>query len=268
MKQKIARIFRVTGIIFFVDLLRYRYMWLKNRKKNKKFLADNPGVALPGPYMIYETFRLDYQRYYEKGRETAEWVKDEVSPFMELAGRDILDWGCGPGRVVRHLPEVIGNGCRYYGSDYNADYIDWCSSHIPAVTFSKNGLNPPLPYGDKQFDLIYVLSIFTHLSERSHREWFDELYRLLMPGGILLLTTHGVITRQNLLPDEMKKFDSGELVVRGNVKEGHRMYTAYHPLTYMQQLIADKLTILKHKAGSRQSWGLEQDLWLLKKDEA
>ncbi len=265
MRQKIAKILRSTGLIFIADLLRYRYMLLKNRKKNEAFCREHPGIAFPEPYMIYETFRLDYQRYYEKGKEGAEWVRDEASPFINLKDRDILDWGCGPGRVVRHLPEVINNGCRFYGSDYNAAYIKWCSENIPGVSFSKNELKPPLVYESRKFDLIYVISIFTHLSEQSHVEWFEELMRVLKPGGILMLTSHGNVTKANLTPQEIQQYDRGELVERANVKEGHRMYTAYHPEAYMHKLFANKASVLKHKPGTKQSWGFEQDLWILKK---
>lgn len=266
MKQQLARFLRAFGLIFITDLVRYRYISLKNRGKNIQFRKTHPGVALPPPYMIYETFRLDYERYYEKGRESAEWIKNEISPFITLSDCDILDWGCGPGRVIRHMPEVINNGCRFYGSDYNEAYVKWCSENIPQVTFSKNELNPPLPYEAGKFSLIYVISIFTHLSEENHRKWFDELLRVTKPGAILFITTHGDITRQNLNPDELAIYDAGNLVERANVKEGHRMYAAYQPPAYMHRLFNGRVTVMKHKPGKPQSWGLEQDLWILKKN--
>ncbi|XZF12886.1 class I SAM-dependent methyltransferase [Chitinophagaceae bacterium MMS25-I14] len=265
MKQKLAGILRALGLIYVADLARYKYIALQNRSRNNAFVQRNPGVALPPPYMIYETFRLDYERYFEKGKASAEWIREEISPFMELKNRDILDWGCGPGRVIRHMPQVINNGCRFFGSDYNPDYVKWCSANLPGISFSKNELNPPLTYNDASFDLIYVISIFTHLSEESHRQWFTELMRVMKPGGILFMTTHGNITRRNLMPDELAKYDSGQLVVRAHVKEGHRMYAAYQPESYMHHLFDGKVDILKHKPGTPQSWGLEQDLWIVRK---
>lgn len=253
------------GLIYVSDMVRYRIASLKAGGKNRKYKAEHPEVRFPEPYMIYETFRLDYQRYYEKGRESAEWIKNEVSPFKELKDCHIYDWGCGPGRVIRHMPEVIGNGCKFYGSDYNAAYVEWCSNNLPDITFKKNELDPPLPFENEQFDLTYGISIFTHLSEAKHYEWFDEHMRVLKQGGILFITTHGDITRLNMTPEEVKQYDNDKLVERANVKEGHRMYVAYEPPAFMKKLFEGKAKVLKHIPGTKQSWGFSQDVWIVQK---
>lgn len=265
MKQQIASLLRKAGLIYITDYLRFAVMRRKNSSRNKAFLLQHSGQAFPPPYMIYETFRLDYERYFNSGRDTASWIKKEVSPFKSLNNIDILDWGCGPGRVIRHLPAVIGNDCRFWACDYNAAYVAWCDQHIPGVTFRQNQLLPPLPFADTSMDLAYGLSIFTHLSAAMHVAWVDELLRVLRPGGILFITTHGDITRRNLIPEELAVYDAGQLVTRANVKEGHRMYVAYHPPAFMHQLFAGKATILSHQPGKQESWGLQQDLWIVSK---
>src|ERR1043165_8053538 len=50
----------------------------------------------------------------------------------------------------------------------------------------------PLPYKDQMFDLIYSLSVFTHLSENHASQWLSEMNRVLKPGGILIITIHGL----------------------------------------------------------------------------
>ena len=265
MKQRVVEFLRSLGLVYITDIFRYYLTSVKMAGKNRAYKAKHPGIAFPPPYTIYETFRLDYQRYYEKGHESAEWIRNEVSPFKELRNCHILDWGCGPGRVIRHMPDVIGNGCTFYGSDYNAEYVEWCSKNIPDVTFKKNELDPPLPFNDRQFDLVYGISIFTHLSEQKHWEWFNEHMRVLKPGGILFITTHGDITRSNLTSSEDAVYEKGELVVRSNVKEGHRMYVAYQPISFMHKLFKDKARVLKHVPGSKQPWGLSQDVWVVEK---
>jgi SAM-dependent methyltransferase len=265
MKQLAVKILRSLGLIYVIDMLRYHKTRLQTAKKNEAYLAQHPGIAFPPPYMIYETFRLDYQRYYEKGRESAEWIKDEVSPFKELKNSRIYDWGCGPGRVIRHMPEVVNNGCEFYASDYNEAYVQWCQANLPGITVKKNELSPPLPFENELFDLVYGISIFTHLSEQKHYDWLNEHLRVLKQGGILFITTHGDITRANLTQEEDAIYQKGELVERANVKEGHRMYVAYQPIPFMHRLIKDKFRILKHTPGSRQSWGFSQDVWILEK---
>jgi len=265
MKQQIAHILRKTGLIYLVDYARFAVMRLRNAARNKTFLQQHAEEAFPPPYMIYETFRLDYQRYFLSGRETAIWIIREVNALKDIRGWNILDWGCGPGRVIRHMRTTAGNDHHFFGCDYNPAYINWCAAHIPGVSFRKNELDPPLPYGDQSMNLIYGLSIFTHLSAAKHSEWIAELLRVLQPGGILFITTHGDITRENLIPEELEQYNRGELVTRANVKEGHRMYVAYHPPAFMQQLFKDKAKVLSHQPGQKQSWGLQQDLWIVEK---
>jgi SAM-dependent methyltransferase len=48
-----------------------------------------------------------------------------------------------------------------------------------------------LPYGDQSFDLILNHSVFTHIDERMQDLWLVELRRVLVPGGIALLSVHG-----------------------------------------------------------------------------
>jgi SAM-dependent methyltransferase len=41
------------------------------------------------------------------------------------------------------------------------------------------------------FDLIYAISVLTHLREDDHIEWLEELHRIAKPDAVLLLTTFG-----------------------------------------------------------------------------
>ena len=158
------------------------------------------------------------------------------------------------------LPE-----CTIFATDYNKKTIAWCIENIPSVQFSINDLNPPTQYESNFFDVVFGISIFTHLSEQNHKAWFEELVRILSPGGILLLTTHGIAFKEIMTDEEKTYFDDGNLVIRGNVKEGHRVFTAFHPETYMTGLFSTTCSILKHKSGSKKDWGIEQDTWILKK---
>ena len=40
-------------------------------------------------------------------------------------------------------------------------------------------------------DLIYGISVFTHLAEHEQHRWLQEIQRILQPGGIAILTIHG-----------------------------------------------------------------------------
>lgn len=235
------------------------------RGANQAFVKAHPDLPLPPPYFIYETFRLDYRRYYESGREDADWIAAEARPFLALENMDVLDWGCGPGRVIRHMPAVLGKSNRYYGSDYNETYIRWCTENLTGVDFRRNDLMPPLPFSDASMDLVYGISIFTHLSLRAHEAWITEMHRVLRPGGLLLTTTHGDATMVNLTSHELETYKRGDLVERAQVKEGHRMYAAYQPPAFIQRLIDSRFEVRKHDPGKQESWGIGQDLWVLRR---
>ncbi len=100
----------------------------------------------------------------------------------------VLDWGVGCGRVARYFSTVPG--IEFFGVDVDADNVDWCSRNLSGQ-YRKVPLRPPAPLDAGTFDLIYGISVFTHLHERDQRAWLAELNRLAAPGAILLLSFHG-----------------------------------------------------------------------------
>jgi ubiquinone/menaquinone biosynthesis C-methylase UbiE len=133
------------------------------------------------------------------------------------------------------------------------------------VNFNHNNLEAILPYEDNTFDAIYGISIFTHLSKEMHFNWFNELKRVLKPGGVMLITTQGENFRPKLIEEERKKFDQGELIIKGNVKEGHRTYSAFHPDLFLELLFKEVNILDKIVISPKGKDYLPQDRWLLKK---
>ena len=50
---------------------------------------------------------------------------------------------------------------------------------------------PPLRFDDETFDLVYSLSIFSHLSADMVDAWLGELTRVTKPAGLVIVTFHG-----------------------------------------------------------------------------
>lgn len=265
-KGQISAILRKLRLIYLADWIHFYVQRFKNQKNNAAFKKNNPDVKLPPDYLIYESFQIDYTKYYTQGINTAKWVSDYFRKHIDLKDKKILDWGCGPGRVIRHLPPVIGNSCEYYGTDYNKQTIDWCSKNLTKINFNWNSLEAKLPYADNFFDVIYGISIFTHLSEQLHYDWYNELHRILKPNGILFLTTQGDNFKTKLISSEVVRYDNNKLIVRGKVKEGHRMFSAFQPTNFMEKLF-NNAEILEHyiePVNEAENW-IPQDVWIIRK---
>jgi SAM-dependent methyltransferase len=97
---------------------------------------------------------------------------------------------------------------------------------------------------DATFDLVYSLSVFTHLSEPLQRFWIDELARVLRPGGFLLITTHGAHYREQLSPQEQGTFGAGRVVVREPGRDGSNACAVFHPEPYVRTTLARNLDVV------------------------
>ncbi len=263
-KYVLSSLLRQIGLIKIGDKIWFYINFLKTYYLRRQFFKENINVKLPPAYYIYETFNLNYFSFYNESIDTAKWLIAHFKKYKRLENISILDWGCGPGRVIRHLPSFIDNSCKFYGTDYNQKYIHWCSKNIINVSFNTNTLTPPLSYESNFFDIIYGISIFTHLSKEMHFAWFRELIRVAKPGGIILLTLHGNAFVQKLTKVEKFKFEKGELIVRSNTKEGHRTFAAFQPASFVRKLIGLN-EILAHIQGDIKYGKPQQDVWIIKK---
>ena len=115
----------------------------------------------------------------------------------------VLDWGVGCGRLARHFPVAAGalSGC-----DIDRDNVAWCRAHLRG-RFEHSALQPPLPFDDGEFDVVYGISVFTHLREALQDRWLDELRRVTRTGGLVLTTVHGetAVDFNRLSPPEYAK---------------------------------------------------------------
>ena len=103
----------------------------------------------------------------------------------------ILDWGCGCARVARFVAEFAPK--KVTGIDIDPDNIAWCRENIAQADFESIGLHPPSRFGDESFDLVYGISVFTHLAEADQDRWLAELQRITKPGAALLMSIQGEI---------------------------------------------------------------------------
>lgn len=173
-----------------------------------------PGYPLPPARLRFRVHGLaDRQSFLRVGQTCADDLKSALrhTGIAFDSFIDILDFGCGCGRVLRYLhnPSVPQKFC---GSDIDPESIEWCQRNLPFAIFKANEPNPPLPFGPKQFDFIYAISVFTHLDVDHQFAWLNELKRVARPGAIIFATTHGSHTHSSLgAQDRERLADKGFL---------------------------------------------------------
>ena len=153
-------------------------------------MMPDPG----GDLISHAVGGADRAWFYWTGRESVR----ELERTLGIAGRtldsfeSILDFGCGCGRMLLWMQE-LGRTRALHGTDVDAEAIDWCREHVPYAEVTVNGADPPLPFRDGAFDLVFSHSVFTHVDERRQDAWLGELQRVTCPSGLLVLSTHGEI---------------------------------------------------------------------------
>ncbi len=128
--------------------------------------------------------------YQEIGRRTRSEIIDRLPPDWSFAGKRILDFGCGAGRTLRHFAgETIES--EVWGCDIDRPSIRWVNEHLsPPFQVFLNEPEPPINQANSSFDLIWGISVFTHLTD-SWSRWLVELHRILSTNGLLYLTFMG-----------------------------------------------------------------------------
>ena len=102
---------------------------------------------------------------------------------------DVLEFGCGCGRMSRWLLERPGMNLT--GIDIQPELIEWCAANLPGGRFETNPGLPPTRFADHSFDLVVNHSVFTHLDEDYQDLWLAELARITRPDGLLVLSFSG-----------------------------------------------------------------------------
>lgn len=100
--------------------------------------------------------------------------------------KNILDFGCGAGRILRGLPKYTD--AKLFGCDIDVEAMEWCSAHLTMAEFGISTEYPPSKFEDDRFDFVYAISVLTHLDETHQDAWLEEWLRIVKPGGFVLAT--------------------------------------------------------------------------------
>lgn len=159
------------------------------------------------------------EREFERNRTTRERLGRLVlEPYLN-AHQVVLDYGCGPGFLVRY---AAGLTKTVYGVDISRGVIE-CARIIngaPNVSFLHTANMADL--GDATIDLAYSIAVAQHLTDSVLERVFDILHRKLKPGGRLLL--HVVLDAEGWRTEEEWRRDVS-LAGRLKLKYGLNCFT-------------------------------------------
>lgn len=200
---------------------------------------------------------FDAASYRENGRVIARCLVEALHAHgVVLKHLKVLDFACGPGRVIAELAGATAS-CTLHGSDIDAQAIAWASQHLSSLApFSTNTTSAPANYPDDTFDVIYSVSLFTHLDEAAQDEWLAEMRRLLKPGGVLLATTHGRFTIDSCAPAERLHQQRDGIVYQTDRKGRFKVdglpdfyQTTFHTMDYVGRHWGRYFAIVEHVEG-------------------
>jgi len=104
---------------------------------------------------------------------------------LELAGKTVLDLGCGTGGITRFLAETY-RPARIVGVDIDPTLTERAGKRAADAGLSSNltfrTVRPDrLPFADASFDLVFSKDAMVHIEDKE--ALFAEIFRLLPPGG-------------------------------------------------------------------------------------
>jgi SAM-dependent methyltransferase len=182
---------------------------------------------LPPNSSLRKTAATNYFSFYISGIGCFSPIETSaLREGLDLNGKiNVLDFGCGVGRQMMFFTRKYPQAS-YYACDIDSSSVRFIEKNYPQVKAYANDFNPPLKYEDGFFDMIYSVSIFSHLTIEDQEAWLKELARIVKPGGYCFLTTEGMTAFKALKRRELK----GDESIEKRLNEQGYIYKEYEHL--------------------------------------
>lgn len=183
--------------------------------------------------IIHKT-RQDYNRIAKYFNSTRNNVGElEIfKPFLKN-GQNILDWGCGNGRLIFLLK---GGKIKYFGTDQSDELLK-----IGRKKFNKeikegwvkfySTANRKKSFGANFFDLVFMIASFHHLPDKQTRQkLLKDIYKQLKPKGKLIITVWNLESdwAKSKIDTSWKQVGENDFLVPWKNSQGKLMAERYY----------------------------------------
>lgn len=181
-------------------------------------------------------------------KELSDRFKKVLKIFQNYNFRRILDIGCADGNFSMLL-KISTNAEEIYGVDISLKAVELAKKRgVKAFECDIN--NGPLPFENDSFNAIFCGEVIEHLIDADHL--LDEIYRMLKPNGIAVITTPNLAAWYNRIAllfgfqpfwaDVSNRYNVGKMLKFGE-GGGHLRVFTYRALKEL--LLLHQFKILK-----------------------
>jgi SAM-dependent methyltransferase len=136
----------------------------------------------------YDAMAESYEEHASESPYNAYYDRPAMLELVgDIAGRRVLDAGCGPGLYAE---ELVSRGADVVAVDGSAEMVRLARRRLDGrATVIQADLDRRLPFEDAEFDLLVCALVISHLDSRE--AFLREAFRVLRPGGhCVVSTTH------------------------------------------------------------------------------
>ena len=151
---------------------------------------------------IYTGSPASAKDYLTQGQNQLQMLKEYAN--LEPS-HQVLDIGSCIGRTAIALTSYLNKDGSYEGFDVVERGVQWCNSRIHKEHTNFKFKYVPLfndlyntatlkasefvfPYADNTIDVAFSFSVFTHMQIEEIQHYFNQVYRVLKPGGVCFST--------------------------------------------------------------------------------
>ena len=137
-----------------------------------------------------------FKRMFEKADKLNK--KNILSMLEKNSKNKLLDLGCDDGKWTLNLAKSVGTK-RVYGIELIENQLK--KARKKGLTVKKADLNGKFPFVNNSFDVIHANQVIEHISNIDN--FMSETYRVLKPGGYVLISTENASSWHNIFASIM-----------------------------------------------------------------